>query len=185
MFNRLAGCWFRFIGGRPCLQIYGRGRREKNWRIINVFATHRRNNDSRWPAPFWRGTLITWSASVISLGWDCAEALLREQIDEPASRAHPVEVPGGRLNPVLRPREAPATFASVSEIIAHECGHTWQAGRLGIFYIPIGSFFTLWREGVGFMHRFENQASEQGLFGGIVDGSVCPELMNRVGLTSS
>src|SRR5260370_40377561 len=54
--------------------------------------------DSRWPAPFFRGTLITWTAAVIALGRDFAEDILREQRDAPASRERPVEVRGGRLH---------------------------------------------------------------------------------------
>ena len=177
MFNRLATAWFRLLGV-PCFRIYGRGRREKDWRIIDVFASRRRNADSRWPRPFFRGTLITWTASVIALGWDCAEEILREQVEEPASREYPVTVPGGRLSPVLRPPGAAARFASV--ILAHECGHTWQALRFGILYWPVGALFTLWREGRHFWNHFENQASEEGEFGGLVNGSVCPALMERL-----
>lgn len=36
------------------------------------------------------------------------------------------------------------------------------------------------REGQRWWNHFENQASEEGLFGGIVNGSVCPEMMARV-----
>jgi hypothetical protein len=36
--------------------------------------------------------------------------------------------------------------------------------------------FTLFREGDGWLHAFENDASEQGLFGGIVPGTVHPRL---------
>ena len=180
MFNRLVTACFRLVGGPPSFRIYGKGRREKDWRVIDVFTTKRRNADSRWPTPFWRGTLITWTSSVIAMGWDCAEELLREQASEPASRAHPIEVPGGRLRPLLRSPNAPQTFATVSEIVAHECGHTWQARRLGWLYWPVGALFTLWREGKHFWNSFENQASAEGQFGGLVNGSVCPELMEHL-----
>ena len=59
------------------------------------------------------------------------------------------------------------------------CGHTWQALRLGWLYLPTGGLFTLFREGPHWWNRFENRASDQGQFGGIVNGSVCPELMER------
>lgn len=180
MFSRLVTAWFRLLGGPPCFRIYGKGSREKEWRVIDVFATNRRNTDSRWPSPFWRGTLITWTSSVIAMGWDCAAELLREQVSEPASREHPVEVPGGRLNPLLRPPGAPLTFATISEILAHECGHTWQARRLGCLYWPLGAVFTFWREGKQFWNHFENQASAEGQFGGLVNGSVCPALMEHL-----
>ena len=70
--------------------------------------------------------------------------------------------------------------ASASEILAHECGHTWQARRLGWLYWPTGALFTLWREGPHWWNHFENQASALGQFGGIVNGSVCEELMRRL-----
>src|SRR5260370_17932458 len=64
--------------------------------------------DSRWPAPFFRGTLITWTAAVIALGRDFAEDILREQRDAPASRERPVEARGGRLHDRERPAAAGA-----------------------------------------------------------------------------
>src|SRR5688500_7358933 len=124
MFNALASAWFRLLGGQPCLRIHGKGRRETAWRVIDVFATSRRDLVGGWPAPLWRGSLITWTASVISLGWDCAEVLLREQWLEPASREHPVEVTGGRLRAELRPAGASQKPPRMSEVLAHECGHT-------------------------------------------------------------
>ena len=70
-------------------------------------------------------------------------------------------------------------WPSASEILAHECGHTAQARRLGALYLPLGAAFTLFREGPAWYNHFENQASAEGLFGGIVGGSVCAELMER------
>jgi hypothetical protein len=181
MFNKVATTWFRWLGGVPAFQVYGKARRETAWRIIDVFATHRRNWDSRWPARMWRGTCITWTGQVIAVGWDFAANVLREQMAAPASRACPVEVAGGRLHDLGRRGAAGAeTLPSASEILAHECGHTGQALRFGWVYLPIGGLFTLFREGPRFRNWFENQASEQGLFGGIVNGSVHPELMVRL-----
>jgi hypothetical protein len=180
MFNALATACFRLVG-RPCFLIHGRGRRESSWHTIEVHATHRRDHDSRWPRLLFRGTLITWTASVIAVGWDFAEEVLREQMVEPASREHPVEVAGGRLNDLARRAAAGAEpWASASEVLAHECGHTAQARRLGLLYLPVGAAFTLWREGPAWYNHFENQASENGQFGGIVNDSVCQELMCRV-----
>jgi hypothetical protein len=180
MFNRATTAWFRLIGGRPCFRIYGRGRREPDWRVIEVHATTRRNRDSRWPAVLFRGTCITWTATVIAVGWDFAEEVVREQISEPASREHPVEVQGGRLRDLERRTAAGALpFSSASEVLAHECGHTWQALRLSWVYLPIGACFTFFREGQRWFNHFENQASEQGLFGGIVSGSVDAQLWER------
>jgi hypothetical protein len=171
--------WFRWLGGTPCFRIYGKGRPEAEWRIIDVYATPRRDVDSRWP--LCRGTCITWTAEVIAVGWDFAESLLREQVLAPASRQHPVEVCGGRL----RSRERRAAvgaplFATASEVMAHECGHTWQVLRLGGFYWPLVGSVTLFREGPHLWNYFENQASELGQFGGLVNGSVCAALMDRV-----
>jgi hypothetical protein len=64
--------------------------------------------------------------------------------------------------------------------MAHEIGHTAQAVRLGMLYLPTGAAFTLFREGRAWYNHFENQASESGQFGGIVNGSVHPALMARV-----
>src|SRR5438876_723910 len=85
---------------RHAFQIYGKADREKAWRIIDVYATSRRNRESRWP--FCRGTCTTWSAAVVSVGRDFACELLREQDEAPASVLHPVTVTGGRLRDAKR-----------------------------------------------------------------------------------
>jgi hypothetical protein len=181
MFNSIASFFFRRMGGVPCFRIYGKARRENDWRQIDVFATQRRDLDSRWPAPLFRGTCITWTDAVISVGWDFAEEVLREQVTEPATRDRPVAVAGGRIRDQFRRHAAGASpFASASEVLAHECGHTRQALRLGCAYLPTGAVFTLFREGTHWYNRFENQASEQGLFGGIVNETVHAELMRRL-----
>ncbi len=182
MFNYLATAWFRRLGA-PCFRIHGKGRREAAWRTIDVIATHSRDANSRWPRFLFRGTCITWTASVIAVGWDFAEEVLREQTSEPASRERPVEVAGGRLSHLERRSAAGAEpWATASEVLAHECGHTWQAGWLGLAYLPAGAAVTWFREGPRWWHGFENQASEEGLFGGIVNGSVCERLMARLRL---
>ena len=50
----------------------------------------------------------------------------------------------------------------------------------GLPLLPVGGAFTLFREGPHWYNHFENRASELGQFGGIVDGSVCEELMQRL-----
>jgi hypothetical protein len=165
-------CWF---GGTPCFRIYGRDRRENRWRLINVYATDRRDCFSRWP--LWRGACTTWSHDVIAVGWDFAAAVLREQCILPASRHRPLEVAGGRIRDAARRSEAGAPLLpSASEVLAHECGHTWQAIRLGAAYLPLVGSVTLFREGPHFWNCFENEASEYGQFGGIVNGTVCAAL---------
>jgi hypothetical protein len=102
-------------------------------------------------------------------------------VNQPASREHPVEVAGGRLNDGPRRQAAGGpSFPGASEVLAHECGHTWQVRRLGLAYWPVVGAVTLFREGPHWWNHFENQASETGLFGGIVNGSVCTELMSIV-----
>ncbi|MGH7171741.1 MAG: hypothetical protein ACRELG_15805, partial [Gemmataceae bacterium] len=92
-----------------------------------------------------------------------------------------VEVAAGRIGDPLRRAAAGASpWASASEVLAHECGHTWQMLRLSLLYWPIGGAFTLFREGPHWWNRFENQASEIGQFGGIVNDSVHPELMSKM-----
>jgi hypothetical protein len=98
---------------------------------------------------------------------------LREQMRSPATRESPVVVAGGRLGDGERRNRAGASRqANVSEVMAHECGHTAQARRMGGLYWLIGGLVTQFREGTGWIHHFENQASETGVMGGIVEGSV-------------
>ncbi len=175
MVDQALSAWLRWLGGTPCFRVYGKSRRESDWRVIDVFATHRRDFGSRWP--LWGGTCITWTSQVIAVGWDFAQSVLHEQAAEPASRDRPVEVAGGRVGDWQRRVAAGAVgHATASEILAHECGHTYQVRRFGVAYWPIGGAVTLFREGPHWWNRFENQASELGMFGGIVNGSVCAEL---------
>ena len=177
--SSLLTSWLRWLGGTPCFRIYGKARPEADWRLIDIYARHRRDTDSRWP--LWRGTCITWTAEVIVVGWDYAESVLREQAECPASREHPVEVAGGRIrDPGRRAAAGAPSIVTASEVLAHECGHTWQVLRLGAAYLPVVGSVTLFREGPHFWNRFENEASEQGQFGGLVNGSVCPELVQRL-----
>jgi hypothetical protein len=182
-FARLVTACFRRFGAAPAFRVHGKAKAEADWRVIDVVATHRRNMDSRWP--LWRATCITWTDEVIAVGWDFAEAVLREQASVPASREHPVEVSGGRLRDHQRRIAAGGTsFPGASEVLAHECGHTRQVRRLGLVYWPVVGAVTLFREGPHWWNHFENQASETGLFGGIVNGSVCARLMESLGHTS-
>jgi hypothetical protein len=180
MFNLVTTSWLRLLG-KPAFRIHGKARREKDWRVIEVHATHRRNRDSRWPRFLFRGTCIAWTRDVIAVGWDFAEELLREQITEPASRDRPVEVIAGRMRDMHRRFAAGGEpWPSASELLAHECGHTWQARQLSWLYLPAGAAFTFFREGPHWYNYFENQASELGQFGGILNDSVAPALMDRI-----
>ncbi len=171
--------FFHWLGGAPCFRVYGKGRRERHWRIISVYASRHRNFDGRWP--LLRGTCTAWAAEVIAVGWDFAAELLREQLAEPASRQWPVAVAGGRLRDARRRAAAGVHHGpSASEILAHECGHTWQALRMGPAYLPLVGSVTLFQEGPRPRNRFENEASEQGLFGGLVNQSVCARLWEAV-----
>jgi hypothetical protein len=171
MIDALLTRWLRRQGGEPCFRIYGKARPESDWRVIDVFATHRRDADSRWP--LWRGTCITWTPEVVVVGWDFADRVLREQRERPASRDRPVEVQGGRLRDRQRRQSAGApSIACASEVLAHEVGHTWQALRLRAAYLPLVGAVTLFQEGPHFWNHFENQASELGLFGGILNHSL-------------
>jgi hypothetical protein len=176
MFHDTVSTLYRAFAGPPAFQVFGKGRHERDWHVIDIFATDLRDGDSRWP--LFRGTCITWTSSIIAVGWDFADELIREQSSEPASRELPVEVAGGRLRDWSRRRPA-SGFPSASEIMAHECGHTGQARRMGFLYWMVGALVTLAREGKHFWNHFENQASETGMFGGIVKGSVCERLQCR------
>lgn len=180
MADYVLSLWFAWLGGAPCFQVHAKGRWESRWRVVNVYATDRRNADSRWPWPFFRGTCITWTSRVVAVGWDFAERLLREQARDPASRDQPVEVAGGRLHDWKRRLAAGASSqCSASEVMAHEIGHTSQVRWLREAYWVVG-LTTLFREGPHVWNWFENRASEAGQFGGIVNGSVCPRLMERL-----
>ncbi len=179
MMNTLFTRWLRRLGGEPCFQVYGKSRLEPEWRVIDVFATHRRDLGSRWP--LWSGACTTWTDCVIAVGWEFAERAFIEQQAEPASRAHPVFVAGGRIRVVSRRLAAGATsLVSASEVLAHECGHTYQAMQLKAGYLPIVGAVTLFREGPYWWNHFENRASEEGMFGGIVKGTVCATLLARM-----
>jgi hypothetical protein len=54
MLNELASAWLRRVGGTPCFRVHGKARHEAAWRVIDVYATHRRDWASRWP--LWAGT---------------------------------------------------------------------------------------------------------------------------------
>lgn len=165
----------REIGrSRRCFQIFGRASYEPEWHRIDVVATHRRDFTGGWP--FIRGSCITWSTDIIAVGWDFASEVLREQSLAPASRERPAIVRGRRLRAGRAPEFG---VPGASEILAHECGHTGQARRLGMWYWPLGAAFTLFREGERWWNRFENEASATGQFGGIVAGSVVEDPMSR------
>jgi hypothetical protein len=167
--------WLRWHGGSPCFRILGKGRAESSYRLIDVYATPRRDAASRWP--LWRGSCITWTSEVIVVGWDFAAALVREPAAMQVRPEEPVIVAAGRTRDASRRLAAAAPARpALAEILAHECGHTWQAKRYAAAYLPVVGSMTLFREGQHFWNHFENQASEEGVFGGLVDGSLIPEI---------
>jgi hypothetical protein len=179
MWNDLLSRWLAGQGGTPCFQIYGKARAETQWRVLDVYATSRRNANSRWP--LWRATCIAWTDRLIAVGWDSAANVVAEQRLAPASQQCPVTVAGGRIRDPRRRLACGADqCASASEVLAHECGHTWQALRLGIAYLPLVGALTLFREGPHLWNHFEKQASEEGQFGGLVTGSVSAALLSRI-----
>jgi hypothetical protein len=174
--------WLQWIGGTPCFRIHGKARCEPAWPVVNVYATQRRDRTSH--LPFWQANCITWTSQVIVVGWDFAEEFLIEQFAAPASRQRPVEVAGGRLQDWRRRAKVGAGETPTrSEILAHECGHTWQALRHGPAYLPLIGSVTLFHEGPHSWCRFENEASAMGQFGGIVNDSVCNALMRHLPVT--
>ncbi len=163
----MTGC-LRKWGAAPCLRVFGKAKHEADWRVIDVVASRRRNRDSGWP--LMHGTCITWTSSVIVVGWDFARAFLAEQIHRPATRETFVEVFGGRLRDLARRAKAGSPpSCSYSEVMAHECGHTAQSIRLGAAYLPLVGAVTLFREGNYWWNHWENNASAHGLMGGIAE----------------
>lgn len=168
----------RWWSGPPAFRVYGKARAEKDWRIIDVYASARRNGDSRWPV--WRGACTCWSAGLIGVGWDFARDLLDDSATWTISRERPRTVAAGCLSDTRRRSEAGAPACPTeAEILAHEIGHTAQARRFRVLYVPIVGPLTWFGEGRHFWNRFENDASAQGQFGGIVPDSVC-DLLRRI-----
>jgi hypothetical protein len=184
MLPDVLGWLMRLTARQPAFVVYGRARGESRWRRVSVLAVARRDMTSNWPAPFWPGTSIAWGSTVVAVGWDFAEALVLEQLDQPATRARPVRVVGGRLRSPTHRRAADETanpyWPSYSEILAHELGHTAQARRYSLLYLPLGAVFTLFREGDSWVNWFENQASRIGEFGGIIGSTLHPRLLAAV-----
>jgi hypothetical protein len=177
MRNKFVSALLRWRAGTPSFRIYGKARWETDWRVVDVFASRRHSVDSPWP--LLRGACVTWSEEAIIVGWDFAQIVVREQRHHPASREFPLEVAGGRLRDQARRAAAGArSYFTASEVLAHEIGHTGQALRLGPLYLPVVGAVTRFGEGPHWWNHFENQASEQGLFGGIVKGSVLAELIS-------
>ncbi len=170
--------WIRWWSGPPAFRVYGKTRRETAWRTIDIYATARRNDHSRWP--LWRGTCTCWSSNLIAVGWDFARALVDSPGTWAISRDRPLTVAAGRLTDAQRRAEvgAPACPGE-AEILAHEIGHTLQALRLRLLYLPLVGAVTIFGEGRHFWNRFENEASDQGQFGGIVPDSVC-DFLRRI-----
>jgi hypothetical protein len=172
---RMLGRLIRWWSGPPAFRVYGKTRREAGWRIIDVYASARRNGNSGWP--MWRDTRACWCADVIAVGWDLARALLENPAAWASSRARPLTVAGGSLTDAERRAQAGAPASpSAAEILAHEIGHTAQALRFRFLYLPIVAPFTTLGEGCRFWNHFENEASAEGQFGGIVPDSVCVSL---------
>lgn len=176
MLHEWVSSFYRLVQGTPAFRVYGKGRSESRFSVIDIYATSLRDFSSG--VPLMAGVCITWTSTVISVGWDFAEGVVREQVESPASRQYPVTVRGSRLNDAHRRQtvSAPA-WPSHSEVLAHECGHTAQGRRMGGLYWLVGALLTRCREGPRWWNRFENQASEGGQFGGIVSGSVCDRLL--------
>lgn len=168
----------RRLSGPPAFRIYGKTRREIAWRTIDIYATHRRNRNSSWP--LWRGTCTCWSAELVAVGWDFAVDVVSDPAAWQTSRDNPLMVAGGGFTKLSERIKlgAPVVPQRV-EILAHEVGHTIQALRLGLVYLPLVGALTLFGEGPHWWNRFENEASVEGQFGGIIPGSVCDELQYR------
>lgn len=164
--QRLASFLLKKLSPPPAFRVFGKADYESEWHLVDVYVTARRDADSRWP--LWRNHAMTLTADAIALGRQFAEQIFREQRERPASRDEPVRVLGGRLK-IATPRLAAggSECYSCSELLAHECGHTAQARRMGFLYWPLVGSVTLFGEGPHWWQRMENQASETGLFGGL------------------
>lgn len=152
-------------------RIWGRTRHESDWRQIRVVVTPCRNLSSRWP--LLRGTCTCWGPNLIAVGEHFAQALFQQLSETPVRPECPVAVVAGRLtDPDRRLAAGGPAVPSPAEVLAHEIGHTAQARRLGLLYLPLVGALTLFREGPYWWNHFENEASLIGLFGGLVEDLV-------------
>ena len=157
---------YRSLFGPPCFQVYGKGRFKRDWHIVDVYTSRRRDCGSGWP--FFSGTCITWTASVIAVGQDFAEQLLREQSTEPASQGNPVLVEGAAYTtstadlPPLPSLFPPLRKSWLTNAATPPRPAVW------VVFMADWCQCELFRQGPHWWNRFENEASEIGRFGGIV-----------------
>jgi hypothetical protein len=112
-----------------------------------------------------------WSADLIAVGLDFAQDLLAAEGVWQVTREQPVMVVGGSLTDSARRRLAGGLpHPSAAELLAHEIGHTLQARRYRLLYLPLVGTVTRFGEGPHWWNRFDNEASAFGPFGGIVPG---------------
>lgn len=156
-------------------RVHGKTRSESSWRIITVRAVPWRNHSVGWP--FFRGTCTCWSAGFIAVGLDFAQELLADPAVWQVTREQPAMVAASSLCDMEKRTQAGApALPSHAELLAHEIGHTLQARRYRLLYLPLVGSMTRFGEGCHWWNRFENEASATGQFGGIVAGSVSPAL---------
>jgi hypothetical protein len=140
-------------------QVYVKGINETKWRIANVKAFKSHNFNSSAP---WAGAQMTVDAHTIHVGEDFL-AMLKTEVAIKSSAGQnlmgppaPVSVEGGTLG----------SDFSMSEIMAHEGGHTPQAANMGTlrYWLKVGSQTLKGEAG----SPWERDASRNGQFGGFV-----------------
>lgn len=160
-------------------QVHGKTLKETSWRLITVQAFPWRNHEGgRFP---FRGTCTCWSPSFVAVGLDFAQQLLSDPSVWQITRERPVAVAAQSLSNFEKRRRAGASARpSHAEVLAHEIGHTLQARRYRLLYLPLVGSVTRFGEGPRWWQRFENEASAVGQFGGILADSVTSPLRQFV-----
>ena len=135
--------------------VYMKANYEGGWRIVNIYGFRSRNANG-WGN--WMG-FTTWSTRTVHVPEEVIPIIKAST----AALDNPIAVSNGRLLDAdwltLSPEQ------QVYEIMAHEGGHTGQADVLGWKYLPTVGPKTLKGEAGSF---WERDASEHGLFGGVV-----------------
>jgi hypothetical protein len=107
---------------------------------------------------------------LVAVGTEYARELLSDPLLPAITCASPVQVAAGTLRDAERRVAAGASpFPSAAELMAHEIGHTAQARRYRLLYLPLVGAVTRFGEGSRWWNRFENEASAIGQFGGLCD----------------
>ena len=168
---------FRLLSGRPCFRIYGRATYEPSWQVIDVFAFKSPGLDEPLAAPRRDLHYLDGRRHRRWMGLRRVRIARADRGSRPRGTARWSSAAGGSVRAAAassdrrRPaKSSPTNAATPAKLVGWESGIGRSALRL-----------TLFREGDRWWNWFENEASATGQFGGIVNGTVVAELMQKLG----